>query len=165
MLDDTNNQGCLELLDTALRDSVPPMEPLDAELQSRIIKAIRTESTTRRKGLVFRRYMAATAAVAAGILLVISFLLINRSVVNKPEDPVVRTLPARNGNPLDEIPQAGQIVDDSLLAVTAFTTDSAVQEMRDMAQDASDIGSAMFASLPINMSSDSPGQWWNLLEY
>ncbi|MCP4376459.1 MAG: hypothetical protein GY794_09825 [bacterium] len=164
MLDNTNNQECLELLDAPLRDSVPPVEPLDAELQSRIFKAIRTEPTTRKKALVFRRYVIATAAAAAGILLVISLLLINRSVVNKPEGPLVYTPPDRTGNLLKEIPKTRLIIDKSLTAVTAFTTDSAVQEMRDMAQDASNIGAAMFTSLPISVSSDSPVRWWTLLE-
>jgi hypothetical protein len=164
MLDSTNNQECFDLLDAALRDSVPPEQPLTEELQSRIIEAIRTEAATRRKVLVFRRYVIATAAAAAGILLVISLVLINRSAVNTPKDDVVIAPADRAGNLLDEIPRAGLLVDKSITAVTDFTTDSVLREMRDMARDASDIGTAMFASLPVTVAADTPSRWWKLLE-
>ena len=62
-----------------------------------------------------------------------------------------------------KIPPTQAIVDDSLLAVQEFATDSVVQEMRDLAQDASEIGSSMLVALPVDVDGRGASQWWSEL--
>jgi len=160
MPDNSNNRERFELLDAVLRRDVPPEEPLTAELEARIIASIRTESVRRGRALTFRRFVI-TGALAAGVLLAITLLVVSRL---GPNSAMPVAAPNTNGSGgedvLAKIPPAPAIVDDSLAAVEEFAADSVVQEMRYLARDASDIGSAMLASLPVDVSGGGQSRWW-----
>jgi len=162
MSDDRNNQDPFELLDAALRRDVPPEEPLSPELTGRIVASIRAESGRRGRVLTFRRLVIA-GALAAGVLLAIVLLVRSRVNVNPP-GPIVKTPDTKGlgGNVL-AISPARVIVDNSLTAVEEFAADSVVQEMQSLVRDASDIGSAMLASLPVDVGGGRGSRWWTRL--
>ncbi|MDP6542828.1 MAG: hypothetical protein QGH60_02490 [Phycisphaerae bacterium] len=162
MSDDRNNQERLKLLDAALRRDLPLEEPLTAELEARIVASIRAEPGRRGRALTFRRF-AITSALAAGVLLAITLLVINRLGVNPPQPIAPRNTDSSNGDIFEKIPPAPVIVDNSLTAVEEFAAGSVVQEMRYLARDASDIGSAVLASLPVDVGEGGRSQWWNRL--
>ena len=158
-----NNQERFELLDAVLRRDVPPEEPLSDELTGRIVAAIRTESGRRGGARTFRRF-AICAALAASVLLAIALLMMYRPHVNSPRPNARRDA---NGSRRDAggISPERTIVDDSLTAVENFAADSVAQEMRHLARDASDIGSAVLASLPGDVQVPGQPRWWSgLLE-
>jgi len=156
---DSNNPECFELLDAVLRREVPPEEPLSSELQGRIVASIRAESLGRGRVLTFRRYAIGVAVLAAGVLLTITLLVVSRPAVNSP-GPVVKE---PGVDIFEKIPPAPVIVDNSLAAVEEFAADSVVREMQYLVRDASDIGSAMFASLPVDVGRGGQSQWWTKL--
>ena len=47
-----------------------------------------------------------------------------------------------------------------MAAVEEFATNSVVQEMRDLARDASEIGSAMLAAIPVDVVGQGRSGWW-----
>ena len=159
MPDNSNNRERFELLDAVLRRDVPPEEPLTAELEARIIASIRTESVRRGRVLTFRRFVI-TGAIAAGVLLAIVLLVTSRLGVDSPAPIAPNTNRSGGEDVLAKIPPAPAIVDDSLAAVEEFAADSVVQEMRYLARDASDIGSAMLASLPVDVRGGGQSRWW-----
>ncbi len=139
------NQDKFELLDAALRREVIPEEPLREELAYRIVESIRGESRRRVRWIAIRRF--AIGAAAACVLLAIGLLVNNDPVVDSggvgpgdPESPGQELLSSLQIVPV--------IVDDSLAAVEELAGDSMAQEMRDLASDASEIGSGILASLP-----------------
>ena len=164
MSDNRNNQEPFELLDAALRRDVPPEEPLSTELQARIVASIRAEFGGRGRVLTFRRLGIAigAGALAAGVLLTIAILVMSRLGVNSP-GPIAPNTKGLGGDIFAEIPSAPVIVDNSLTAVEEFAADSVVQEMRYLARDASDIGSAMLASLPVDVAGGRQSRWWTRL--
>lgn len=159
---DRNNQEHFELLDAALRRDVPPEEPLTPELSARIVASIRAESDRRGGVWTFRRF-AITGALAAGLLLAITLLVMTRLGVNSPEPIVDRDTGGPGAEIFEKITPAPLIVEDSFAAVEEFAADSVVQEMRHLARDASDIGSAMLASLPVDVGVGGQARWWNRL--
>jgi hypothetical protein len=159
MSDNPGNQERFELLDAALHRDVPPEEPLSPELEARIVASIRAESGRRGRTLTFRRF-AVAGALAAGVLLAITLIVISRFGVNSPDPIVTPNTSQAGGDILAKIPPARVIVDDSVSAVEEFATDSVVQEMRHLARDASDIGSAMLASLPVDVVGARQSRWW-----
>jgi len=113
MPDDLNNHDHIELLETALRRDVPPVEPWSSELQTRIVASIRAESDRLRRILTLRRF-AVGGALAAGLLLAIALLVMSRPAVNSPE-PIVNTEGIdENIFAFVKIPPAPVIVDDSI---------------------------------------------------
>jgi hypothetical protein len=162
MSDDRDNQERFELLDAALRRDVPPEEPLPPELETRIVASIRAESDRRGRVLTFRRF-AIGGALAAGVLLAITFVVISRIGVTPPAPIAPRDTDGPGEGIFEKIPPAPVIVNNSLTAVEEFAADSVVQEMRHLARDASDIGSAMLASLPVDVGVGGQSQWWNRL--
>ena len=159
---DPNNPERFELLDAALRRDVPPEEPLSAELHARIVASIRTEAGRRGRVLTFRRYAIGAAALAAGVLLAITLVVMSRLTVNPPV-PIAPNIKGSGGDIFEKIPPAPAIVDDSLAAIEEFAADSVVREMQYLARDASDIGSAMLASLPVDVGGGQRSQWWTRL--
>ena len=159
---DPNNPERFELLDAALRRDVPPEEPLSAELHARIMASIRAESGGRGRVLTFRRYAIGAAALAAGVLLAITLVVMSRLAVNSPA-PIAPNIDGAGGDILEKIPPAPAIVDDSLATVEEFAANSVVREMQCLARDASDIGSAMLASLPVDVGRGRRSQWWTRL--
>jgi len=142
MSDSINNHDDFKLLEETLRGQVEPTEPLKAELTDRIVAAVRIAAYQRRRSIGIRRLAIGAAAIAAGVLLAIGLLLTGNS------DPI--DTPGGRSDPalISGIPPAPAIVDDSLAAVEEFAAGSVVQEMRDLARDASDIGGVFLASLP-----------------
>ena len=140
------NQNEFEQLEAALRRDVEPEAPLSEELTNRIVSAIGAAYVRRRRTIVIRRFAIGAASLAAAVLLAIGLLVNNRPSVDKPV-PIVST-PGNGGEIIAQIQPSPVIVDDSLAAMGQFAADSVVQEMRDLASDASDIGSVMLASLP-----------------
>ena len=162
MSDNRNNQDPFKLLDVALRRDVPPEEPLSPELTARIVASIRSESGRRGRVLTFRRLVIA-GALAAGVLLAIVLLVMSRVEVNSPGPIAPRNTDRSGGDIFAKIPPAPEIVDNSLTAVEEFAADSVVQEMQSLARDASDIGSAMLASLPVDVGGGRGSRWWTRL--
>ena len=161
MSDNRNNQGQFDVLDAALRRDVPPEEPLTPELEARIVASIRAESGVRGGVWTFRRF-AVAGALAAGVLLAIVFLVASRLGVDSP-GPIAPNTRGLGGDIFEKIPSASVIVDDSLTAVEEFAADSVVREMRYLARDASNIGSAMVASLPVDVVEGRRSRWWTRL--
>ena len=159
MSDNPNNQERFELLDAALRRDVPPEEPLSPELQAGIIASIRAESGRSGGALTFRRF-AIAGALAAGVLLATTLLVTSRLAVNSPGPIAPRDTDGSGGDILENIPPAPVLVDNSITAVEEFAADSVVREMRHLARDVSDIGSAMLASLPVNVGGGGRARWW-----
>jgi len=159
---DPNNKERFELLDATLRRDVPPEEPLSAELHARIVASIRAESGGRGGVLTFRRYAIGAAALAAGVLLAITLVVMSRLAVNPPT-PIAPNIDGSGGDIFEKIPPAPVIVDDSLAIVEEFAADSVVREMQCLARDASDIGSSMLASLPVDIGRGRRSQWWTRL--
>ncbi len=112
--------------------------------------------------LTFRRF-AIGGALAAGVLLAITFVVISRIGVNPPAPIAPRDTDGPGGDIFEKIPPAPVLVNNSLAAVEEFAADSVVQEMRHLARDASDIGSAMLASLPVDVGVGGQSRWWNRL--
>ena len=162
MSDNPNNQDPFELLDAALRQGVPPEEPLPPELEARIVASIRAESRGRGRVLTLRRFAIGAAALAAGVLLAIVLLVMSRLGVNSPR-PIAPNTKGPGGDIFAKIPPAPVIVEDSITAVEEFAADSVVREMRYLARDASDIGSAMLASLPVDVAGGRQSRWWTRL--
>ena len=162
MPDNLNNQDPFELLDAALRRGVPPEEPLTPELEARIVASLRTESGGWGRVLTFRRF-AIAGALAAGVLLAITLLVMSRLGVNSPRPIVAPNTREPGVDIFEKIPPAPVIVDNSLTAVEEFATGSVVREMRYLARDASDIGSAMLASLPVDVGGGRQSRWWTRL--
>jgi hypothetical protein len=140
-----NHDNCdnFEQLDAALRREITPCDPLEPELSERIVSSIRAESRRRRRAIVLRRFTYGAAALAAGVVLAIGLLFNNGTPIERP----VTTTPGSDPDLISKIEPAG-LVDDSLAAMKAFAAESMAREMRDLAQDASDIGSGILASLP-----------------
>ncbi|MDP6636954.1 MAG: hypothetical protein QGG42_18800 [Phycisphaerae bacterium] len=159
MSEDLNSQDGFELIEAALRREVPPEEPLRPEFEVGIVAAIRSVSSGRRRVLMFRRFALGAAALAAAVLLVIGLLAALRIEVPGPRHVASPNTNAAGKNILAKIPPARGIVDNSIVAVEEFATDSVVQEMRDLARDASDIGSAMLASLPVDVMGPGGSRW------
>ena len=146
MPDSYESQNESEQLEAALRRDVEPEAPLSEGLTNRIVSAIGAAYVRRRRTIVIRRFAIGAASVAAAVLLAIGLLVNNRPPVDKP-GPIVSTS-GNGGEIIAQIQPGPVIVDDSLTAMGQFAADSVVQEMRDLASDASDIGSVMLASLP-----------------
>ena len=143
---DPNNAEQHASLEAALRRDVPAEQPLSDELHARIVTSIREQSNAATKVPSIRRF-AAVAAVAACVILTAGVAFMMTRNPERPATPV-----AHSDKPAAKIlAKAPVMVDDSLAAVEEFATDSVVREMRDLAKDASDIGSAMFVSLPIKV--------------
>jgi hypothetical protein len=158
-----DKQDQFDVLEDALRRNVPPEEPLAAKLQDRIVTLIRAEARGRVRIATFRRFAIGAAAVAACVLLTVAFVAMNRGEVS-PSPPIAQTPDqGADENIFAKIPPTEVIVDDSILAVQEFATGSVVQEMRDLAQDASEIGSSMLAALPVDVDRRGPSQWWSEL--
>ena len=158
MPNDLNNHDHIELLETALRRDVPPVEPWSPELQTRIVASIRAESDRLRRMLTLRRF-AVGGALAAALLLAIGLLVMSRSTVDSPE-PIVTKGADESIFAFVKISPAPVIVDDSIAAVEEFAANSVVQEIRYLARDASEIGSAMLAALPGDVVGDGRSRWW-----
>ena len=160
MSDNRNNHDRFELLDAALRRGVPPEKPLPPELQARIVASIRAESSGRRRVVTLRRFAIGAGTLAAGVLLAIVLLAMSRVGVNSPNQLASPDTRGPGGDIFVTIPPAPVLVDRSIVAVQEFATDSVVQEMRYLARDASEIGSAMLVMLPVDVVGDGRSRWW-----
>jgi hypothetical protein len=141
MLDEMKNNDEFKAIDAALRRDVGPEEPLSPELRSRIVTAIRAQSQTPQT--VRPRRWFAVAALAAAVLLIATVIVMNREA-----DPGAERIAKSKPSPtpvevLNNISPAPVIA-----AASDFAADSVVQEMRHVAQDATDIGNAMLSVVP-----------------
>ncbi len=143
MSESHDNCDKFEQLDTALRLEITPCDPLEPELSERIVSSIRAEARRRSRTIVLRRFAFGAAALAAGVILAMGLLFNNAGPIEPPVTP-----PGGGGEMISKIPPPVDLVEDSLAAMEAFAAESMAKEMRDLAQDASDIGSGILASLP-----------------
>ena len=144
MSESHDNHDKLEMIDAALRREIMPCRPLDPELTERIVASIRTSSLRHKRAIALRRFAFGAAAIAACVAMAIGFLFSGNPAIDRPEHPK----PPSDSGIISRIPPATVIMDDSLAAMEEFAADSMAKEMRDLAQDASDIGSVILASLP-----------------
>jgi len=156
MSDSVDNQDQFEMLEAALLGEVPPVEPLRSEFQARIVSSIRSASGDRRRYLTFRRFAVGAAAIAAAVLLVVGLQIMNPGGAG-PDNPGLSRPGKTGGQMLATIRPKPAIVDDSIVAVEKFAAGSVVQEMRDLAKDATEIGGTMLAALPGDLVSRRAG--------
>jgi len=141
MLDEMKNNDEFEAIDAALRSDVSPEEPLSPELRSRIVTAIRAKAQTPQTVRPSRWF--AVGALAAAVLLIATVVVMNRPADRNTEQPATVNIDPTPVYMMDTISPAPVIA-----AASDFATDSVVQEMRHMAQDATDIGDAMLSVVP-----------------
>ena len=140
-----------------------PAPPLPAGLRERIVRIVREDGegapaprSTRSLSL---RLLAAVAA-AACVLLAVGLLV---TVWWPPaEPPVVRREPAPRVRPIFP-PGPGDLGNALLADVAALTSEPLADEMRCLARQTRQIGSAMFACVPTELVPGADGQWLDAL--
>jgi hypothetical protein len=160
MPNNPNNHDQLELLETTLRAAVPTEEPLNPELQARIVASFRAESR-RHRGVVRLRRFTIAAALAASVLLAITILVMSWPTDNQPRAIVDTMGYDESLFAFAKFPPTPVMMDDSMAAVEEFAANSVVREMQDLARDASEIGIAMLAAIPDDVVGRTNAGWWS----
>ena len=153
----------LTALGRGLRAAAGEAEPaLPGALRGRIVEALRAEGAARPvpARVIPLRLIAAVAAAAC--VLVALGLLVMVWPMGPDEPPVV----IRDAKPKPRwvAPPGPEDLTDALLAdVAALTSLPMVDEMRRLADDTRQMGSAMFACVPTELIRGSDGQWLDAL--